>query len=62
MDDKQESHDGAGWLVHLSCDAEGNTYTLTLQWYLSPNGHLHEIQKGQSHEYVRCKDSDYRPT
>jgi hypothetical protein len=54
---KQASSDGAGWLVHLSCGAEGNDYTLTLRWHLAPNGHLRETQKGKSQEYVRCKDN-----
>ncbi len=61
-DMKKASNDGAGWLVHLACAAEGNDYTLILRWQLAPDGRLHEIKKGQSHEYVRCKDSDYHPT
>jgi hypothetical protein len=57
---EQASSDRAGWLVRLSCAAEGNEYTLNLRWQLTPNGRLRETQKGQSTEYVRCRDSAYR--
>ncbi len=59
---KRAARDRVGWLLHLSCAAEGNEYVLNLRWHLSPDGHLHETNKGKLYEYVRCKDSDYRPT
>ena len=59
-DIKQASSDGAGWRVHLSCAQEGTESTPTWRWQLAPNGHLHETQEGQSSDYVRRKDSDYR--
>lgn len=61
-DIKKASQDGAGWRVRLSCAAEGNEYTLILRWHLTPDGRLRETNKGKTHEYVRCNDSDYRPT
>jgi hypothetical protein len=57
---RQASSESGGWLVRLSCASEGNDYPLTLRWSLGPDGRLHETRKGQSSEYVRCKDSDYR--
>lgn len=57
---KQASSDGAGWRVRLSCAVEGTESTKTWRWSLAPNGRLYETQEGQSSDYVRCKDSDYR--
>jgi hypothetical protein len=44
----------------LSWAAEGAESTDIWRWRLAPDGHLRETQKGQTSDYVRCKESDYR--
>jgi hypothetical protein len=51
---KRATPDSGGWLVHLSCTAEGNTYSLTLRWKITPGGQLRETTKDKVVEYARC--------
>jgi hypothetical protein len=54
---KRAIPNGGGWLVHLSCAGEGDTYNLTLRWKILPDGHLRETAKGKVVEYMRCTNT-----
>jgi hypothetical protein len=54
---KRATPDGGGWLVHLSCAGEGDTYNLTLRWKILPDGHLRETAKRKVVEYMRCTNT-----
>lgn len=46
--------DATGWSVRLSCAAEGDTTDVDLHWQILPNGHLREVSKEGTKDYVRC--------
>jgi hypothetical protein len=50
----QQTRDGDGWKVRLSCVIEGGKSTVNLRWQIRPDGHLRETEDGQTTDYVRC--------
>lgn len=51
---KRARQDGAGWSVQMSCLTEDKPKNTSVLWQILPNGHLKEVSKGKSTDYVRC--------